>query len=256
MIRSPWLNWLKAFWKWYVVPAVLGAFLLFAVFWTAVASVSQFVMFVAMERSQCGGRAKPTTDPVGAEPHLFNYHPSHGCSRTGVKVEEGKTYIVQLSDAQWKDGGIHATPSGWTNANLGENLMGALGIPFRRVVRAPYLAPIAEIVPPKGHGGEMLQRIETLEYVDGLWTGRFAATRTGTLLIFLNDVVFPVDLERSKSALQLKSFNVRTRAANNRFQHPAATGGGADMAGLRNCSGRKFARRQLTGIGTSPHASD
>ena len=224
VIRSSSLNWLKALWKWYVVPALLGTFLLLALFWAAIASVSQFVMFVKMERSQCGGRAQPASQAVGAEPHLFKYDPSHGCSRTGVKVEKGKTYIVQLSDAEWKDGGIQATPGGWQKANFGENLVGVLGTPYKRVIRAPYLAPIAEIVPRRGHGGEMLQRIETLEYVDGLWTGRFTATRTGTLLIFLNDVVLPVDLERTNSGLELRSFNVRTRAANNRFKHPGAKG--------------------------------
>jgi uncharacterized protein (DUF2235 family) len=224
VIRSRWLNWLKAFWKWYVVPAIVGIFLLLAVAWAGIASVSQFVMFMWMERSQCAGKVQQSAMAVGAEPHLFYYDPSHGCSVTGARVEEGKTYTVQLADARWSDGGIKATPSGWSDATLGDKIWGAIGIPFRRVIRAPYLAPVAEIVPPAGHGGEMLQRIEAVEDVDGRWTGRFTATRSGTLLIFLNDVVLPADIQRGNAGWRLTFFNVRVRAANNRFEQPAAAG--------------------------------
>jgi hypothetical protein len=129
-----------------------------------------------------------------------------------------------LGDARWIDGGIKATPAGWSDATLGNKAWGAIGIPFRRVIRAPFLAPIAEIVPPPGHGGEMLQRIEALEDVDGQWTGRFTATRSGTLLIFLNDVVLPADVHRTKSKWRVTFFNVRARAANNRFEQPTAVG--------------------------------
>ena len=222
-LRSRRINWLKAWWKWYAVPFCLGALILLAVAWAGLASASQFVMFFWGERDRCSQNAKPADRVAENAPLPFTYVPSHGCTRTNVRVVKGHTYTVELNNVRWRDGGIRAGPDGWHDANGGQKLLGLLGVPFRRVVRAPYMAPIVEIV-PSGHGGEMLMRLEQLDQSGGRWTGKFTATRSGTVLLFLNDSVFPAEIHRKGWKPILLIFDVRARAANNRFEDGSKDG--------------------------------
>ena len=215
-LRSRRINMLKAWWKWYAVPFCVGSLLLLSIAWAGLASVSQFVMFFWGERDRCSASFKPAKRVAGSTALSFAYVPSHGCSLTRVRVVKGRTYAVELNNVRWSDGGIPAGPDGWHHPNAGQKLLGLVGIPFRRVVRAPYMAPVVEIV-PSGHGGEMLfaskrssNRVR--------WTGNFTAPRSGTLLLFLNDAVFPVEIHRTGWKPRLLFLDVRARAANNRFE--------------------------------------
>lgn len=91
-------------------------------------------------------------------------------------------------------------------------------------MRAPYMAPIVEIVPELHHGGRMVQRLEEIDYSGDRWVGRFKAESSGTLLMFLNDAVLPLDFANCCGSLHPTAFNVRTRAANNRFEDCRAAG--------------------------------
>ena len=224
-LRSRRINMLKAWWKWYAVPFCVGSLLLLSIAWAGLASVSQFVMFFWGERDRCSASFKPAKRVAGSTALSFAYVPSHGCSLTRVRVVKGRTYAVELNNVRWSDGGIPAGPDGWHHPNAGQKLLGLVGIPFRRVVRAPYMAPVVEIV-PSGHGGEMLIRLEKIEQSGDRWTGKFTAPRSGTLLLFLNDAVFPVEIHRTGWKPRLLFLDVRARAANNRFEDGSKEGQG------------------------------
>ena len=224
-LQSRRINWLKAWWKWYVVPFCLGTLLLLSIAWAGLASVSQFMMFFWGERDRCAksGRVEPAERVVDSTPLPFGYVPSHGCSQSKVRVVKGHTYTVELNNVRWRDGDVRAGPDGWHDPDAGQKLLGWLGIPFRRVVRAPYMAPVVEIVPSR-HGGEMLMRLEKIDQSGDRWTGKFTATRSGTLLLFLNDAVFPLEIHRTGWKPRFRIFDVKARAANNRFEDGSKEG--------------------------------
>ena len=218
------LNWAKAFGKWYVVPFIVGSLILLSMIYVGVASVSQYVMFMRVERRNCEVTQRMAPPPADATPRSFAYRPSDGCRDTGVRVEEGKTYVIELSNARWTDHGIAATPRGWVDPPWTQAVKSALLAPFRRVVRAPDMAPIVEIIPNCWMCGEMVERLDEIDYSGDRWVGRFTAQRSGSLLMFLNDPVLPVDGMRRNGRTSPTVLNVRSRLADTRFADGADSG--------------------------------
>lgn len=218
------LNWAKAFGKWYVVPFIVGSLMLLSMIYVGVASLSQYAMFVRVERDNCEVTRRIDPPVADATPRSFAYRPSDGCRDTGVRVEEGKTYVVELSNARWIDDGVAATPHGLVDPPLFRAIKSVLMAPFRRVVRAPDMAPIVEVIPACLLCGESVQRLDEIDYSGDHWVGRFTAQRSGSLLMFLNDPVLPIDAIQSEGRNRPTALDVRARLANNRFADGADSG--------------------------------
>lgn len=213
IIRSRRLNRANAIWKWYVVPFLVGSAILFAAIVSILASISQAVMFGGKERSTC--KLQPSTAQVKSEPIDFTYAPYSICNDMQVTVNAGQTYTIELTSAAWTDGGIDAGPDGWEHRAVRNWFWGATGVPFRRVARAPYLAPIVEIQPDQGFiAVQRVEKIELLDQAEGRWTGKFKAAHSGRLGLFLNDSVMPLAVRDGK----LRVLDPGYAAANNAFR--------------------------------------
>ena len=213
IIRSRRLNRANAIWKWYVVPFAVGSALLFAAIVSTLASVSQAVMFAGKERSTC--KLQRSTLPVNRAPIDFTYAPYSICNDLKARVKAGETYTIELTSAAWSDDGIDAGPDGWERLAFRNWFWGATGVPFRRVVRAPYLAPIVEIQPDTGFiAVQRVEKVALLDQAEGRWTGQFKAAHSGRLGLFLNDSVMPLAVRDAK----LRVLDPGYAAANNVFR--------------------------------------
>lgn len=213
IIRSRRLNRTNAIWKWYVVPFIVGSVILFAAAVSILASASQAVMFFGKEKSTCKLQEEPAL--LDSAPANFTYAPYSICNDLKVTVKAGETYHIELTSAAWTDGEIKAGPDGWERVRPSNWFWGATGVPFRRVARAPYLAPIVEIQPDDGFiSVQRLEKVMLPDQADNRWTGKFTAARSGRLGLFLNDSVMPLSVRGGK----LRLLDPGQAAANNRFR--------------------------------------
>jgi hypothetical protein len=121
----------------------------------------------------------------------FDFDPTHACFETGLTLEKGHTYQVQLNVFDWKDGEIDADVKGWCQEwcrNPPPKYLHWL-TPFRRHLFADWYQPIARV------DNKLLDRYPlALEDPDPFreqakLTTEITAHRSGRLYLYLNDAV-------------------------------------------------------------------
>lgn len=157
--------------------------------------------------SFCGSATKPEpgshTLATGGFQE-FGYYPHKICHPTGIELQEGRRYAIQIAipvdlkndpnyedagscrpgneraDAgklgTWHDGSIEVT----STAGISSTPKMALFLPFRRIWSVNWFVPIAAIG----------TRVPERHYLTEPTTG-FTATRTGLLSLYVNDAAFP-----------------------------------------------------------------
>ncbi|WP_347302451.1 DUF2235 domain-containing protein [Croceibacterium sp. TMG7-5b_MA50] len=181
--------------KWDVLPLLAVLILVLVLGWAGAGLLTQ-LRLPRMEqgRAFCPQRsAAQQLDTV-----TFNLATAATCTTSRRLVKRDERYSVLLEvpvSDRWYDGPVAATPRGLSAGELG--WAGYLGVPFRRVIRAPYLQPMIAI----RRGAGRLQwwdrvHIEPLSLRQSverptLWRGSFTAARSGELVLFVNEAVPP-----------------------------------------------------------------
>jgi uncharacterized protein (DUF2235 family) len=191
--------------KWHVMPNVLGPIMLLLLFFGALALVTQAELTV-LER---GTELCQPTDPHRLQPLIRarqDFRTRNLCHATGRAVEEGAHYSVTFTVTRpWSDGRMPPAPLASPLGRPAHSLPTLAGVPLRRVMTAPYLQPLIEIRPsPETQGVFPNVYIFPLELTQdrseaNVYRAEFDAARSGELLLFANDSVFPFrvgDLDR------------------------------------------------------------
>ncbi len=132
----------------------------------------------------------------------FVFNPKNACFNTGLELEKGKTYAIQMELKNWTDASIAADAKGWCQdwCDKGHCLAEPswwlyLATPLRRHLFADWYQPMARI------GHTMLDRYSlTMQKPDPgkrqmTLTTDIKARRNGRLYLYLNDaVLFTPDL--------------------------------------------------------------
>ncbi|HEX8256760.1 MAG TPA: DUF2235 domain-containing protein [Allosphingosinicella sp.] len=173
--------------KWRVLPwlaaLVITAFLL----WLLVGLVVQIWLPFAERGAGLCERRPPHAEKEMAR---ADFTPAATCAPVDLAVERDQRYIVEIDVVDsWTDGGKPADPAGLDAGEVG--FSGYVGVPFRRVITADYLQPVAEI--RTRDGGVHIQALEMRQQGDSTasWRGDFVAARNGALALFANEAVLP-----------------------------------------------------------------
>jgi hypothetical protein len=116
-----------------------------------------------------------------------DFHTSHLCYPTGLKVAPGETYEISLAIKKpWSDADIPASPAGFSKSTW----LQLVGVPFKRLIWSNWFAPIVRIGGPGLD--EYLPEFKP-EAADGnLWKARFTARSEGEVFVYVNDSsIFP-----------------------------------------------------------------
>jgi uncharacterized protein (DUF2235 family) len=122
------------------------------------------------------------------------------CFATGVKLLEGRTYVIEFKVTEpWIDGTIPTTPRGFSSADGG--WLFRLAAPLRRSWTAQWFEPVGRIdvygrdryeLSPRLEAGKVDEKTaqSRAETVEKAYTSKqFIAHNTGELFLFANDVV-------------------------------------------------------------------
>ena len=159
--RSPELQAVLAWIKWRGMPWAIGPFMFAAVFYTAMAGLTQLALVWGESREgtcEIKGKASDALLKGGYFESGWIDIKSK-CADLAVLVATDRPYhiAVDMADAQgrmetekqqpahWSDGSFDATPEGWVK----DSWKDVASKYFRRVVSAPLMAPIAEYRPDK-----------------------------------------------------------------------------------------------------------
>jgi uncharacterized protein (DUF2235 family) len=179
------------FMKWQVLPFVLGLTMLAVLAWGVAVAAAQLRLSGGEGRGLFCGRGAPP-------PALFETRSP--CNPTGVTVGRGLSYEIRFYVQEaWRDGSSgkgEASPEGLEARKLPHEL-GYVGAPFRRVIDARYLQPLAAVSQRK----RKIAKVDlTTVHVTALapvragpneWVSEFTAPATGELSLFANDAVPP-----------------------------------------------------------------
>jgi uncharacterized protein (DUF2235 family) len=192
--------------KWYVLPTVIGLFILFVLAWMVLGIATQ----IALPTAEAGDRlcqATGSSDTVGR--HQIEFHTNRLCHPVGRRVEKQHRYTITFNVGQtWSDARHGTNPLGAGAFDIGP--AGPFGLPFRRVVNANYLQPLLEI--RDGRAVE-IHALDVEPVVEGgtLYRATFEAPRDGELFLFVNDAIFPFRSDPRGATLSREYFYLNNR---------------------------------------------
>jgi uncharacterized protein (DUF2235 family) len=177
--------------KWGVLPNVFAILIALLTIWVFLVAATQLALpFVETGTRLCpDGSARPG-----------EFQTSRLCNDAHRTVEAGQDYAITFEiTSDWKDGSQATDPRGLSAGDM-KWLSGYLGAPFRRVIGARYLQPIAEIrweADSTRSAGAALQALDVEPVPDepNLFEARFKARVGGQLYLFSNDAVSLLDLD-------------------------------------------------------------
>jgi uncharacterized protein (DUF2235 family) len=174
------------FLKWQVLPFVFGLMMLALLTWAVALAAAQLRLSVGEGRGLFCHR-----DP----PSEANFHTADPCNRIGVKVGRGHTYEIRFYvQEEWQDGSGKAgvtTPEGLEASRFPYKL-GYIAAPFRRVINARYLQPLAAVSRPTDKFPAVhITALAPVAAGNNEWVSEFTAPATGQLSLFANDAVPP-----------------------------------------------------------------
>ncbi|HEX6660259.1 MAG TPA: DUF2235 domain-containing protein [Sphingomicrobium sp.] len=173
--------------KWGVLPNIFALLMALSVVWLFSALVTQ----VALPYLETGESLCPTNDTGFATNRL--------CNNAQYTVRKDEDYVITFEvTSDWKDGSYLTDPRGVAAGQM-RWLVGYLGAPFRRVIGARYLQPVAEVrwsETSYRSAGAMLQAldVEPVPEDPTRFQARFTPRASGQLYLFSNDAVSLVGL--------------------------------------------------------------
>ncbi|MCL4849077.1 MAG: DUF2235 domain-containing protein [Acidobacteria bacterium] len=154
---------------------------------TAVATKTTF------EAANIAGRVcQPSADSQAlarGRGRTIEFHPSHACAPTGIAIEAGATYRVEIAlppcgAGEWRDCTVPVVqPAGFATGApeaSGATWAFVAALPFRRVLGADWFAVMARV----GREGLTDHELAAPQTT-------FQASRSGELFLFVNDAVLP-----------------------------------------------------------------
>lgn len=228
--------------KWKLLPFLVGLLMWFGIAYAVVAAGTQFLLAAKeTDKDLCvlNGDAKPVPALQESDSPTKLIDTNNPCADTGLLVKAGQTYTIRVAIldqsgkqplTRWCDDTVPATPAGWkfnepacekgapkpkgTEAVWGERVarhtMNGLSRFFRRVVSAPLMAPVVEIMPNRpdpswfrrlSDGKHMIQP-DFVDRGNGVWEATFTTperlngiydkSQQARVAVFLNDAVLPV----------------------------------------------------------------
>jgi len=206
--------------KWRVAPFVAGAGLLAGGLYGLAALVFQLGVLPMQERRAafCADTAPGHATIEGAVRPTVPMDVATICTSTGHAVADGQTYSVRITmlpgppgTTGWQDDHAPATPAYGEGADL-RWWADLAGIPFRRVVLAGWMQPLASIRPAAEPDESRWRRLVgrpvaitrlrlACDPVSGGYTGRFRAAQPGNLSLFVNDAMLPLDTSAGRLRL-------------------------------------------------------
>lgn len=217
--RSGYQATMRAF-KWTLMPAATGMFLLLSGLYAAAALAFQLVVLPVQERrgAFCANTAPGQPLIQGAVRPAIRMDTAATCSPVAHRVEGGGTYGVRITvlpgspgSTGWQDDHAPATPAFGEGADL-HWWADLAGVPFRRVLLAGWMQPLASIRPPSagnepgwrrliGHPVAVTRLRLACDPISGGYTGRFRAAQSGNLGLFVNEAMLPLDTSGGKLRL-------------------------------------------------------
>lgn len=177
--------------KWQVLPFVFGLMMLAVLLWAAAVAAAQLRLSGGEDRVLLCRRDAPP-GPI--------FETGNPCNPTGVKVGRGLTYEIRFYVQEpWQDGSDKnnaTTPEG-IEAGRFPYKLGYVGAPFRRVINARYLQPLAAVSRRKPNFTTVdittvhITALEPVAAGPNEWVSEFTAPATGQLSLFANDAVPP-----------------------------------------------------------------
>ena len=173
--------------KWGVLPNIFALLMALSIIWAFFALVTQ----VALPYLETGESLCPTDERGFATNRL--------CNNAQYTVKKDEDYVIAFEvTSDWKDGSYTTDPRGVAAGEM-RWLVGYLGAPFRRVIGARYLQPIAEVrwsETSYRSAGAMLQAldVEPVPEDPTRFQARFTPRADGQLYLFANDAVSLVGL--------------------------------------------------------------
>jgi uncharacterized protein (DUF2235 family) len=191
--------------KWRVLPLVIGLAMLLALLYAALAAATQvWLAFAEPSGRLCDSPAAPRGQVI-AGPVEVMLDISRPCTPTSFRVEANTGYRVTFTEVKsdsgepgtWYDSSHAGSPEGIDAGTIG--LFGRLGAPFRRLLGARYIQPLAEIR-SAGTAGRQIQ-LRELEVKERpgepeVYDADFTTSRGGALSFSVNDVTPPLGLHR------------------------------------------------------------
>lgn len=184
--------------KWVILPNLVAPLMLIVAVWL-IAAIGAQVRIMAFEAkpnlcSEDGnGERGPRRAPDGAR-SVLRLQTRAICNPTGLTVAKGRTYVITMEVTKpWGDGGIDASPRGLEAPMF--FLCDWLGTPFKRVVSAGWMQPVAAIHPAKDGpsilGDVVIIPLTMKKIGPTTYEGSLDAPIGGMLSLFVNDVVPP-----------------------------------------------------------------
>ena len=175
--------------KWGILPNVFAFLMGLLILWLFLAAVTQFALpFLETREFFC------PRDNGG------QFETGRACNDTRFNVVAGEDYVVTFDvTSDWQDGNYPTDPRGLVAGDM-KWMMGYVAAPFRRVVGARYLQPIAEVRWPRTsnqQAGAILQALQVEPVPDepNRFQARFKPKASGPLYLFANDAVSLLDLD-------------------------------------------------------------
>jgi len=209
---TEWYQSLTVAMKWHIAPAWAGLGLLLAAFMALMSLLSQLALFPLSERRDIFCKEGAIHRPITDEPIAFPMDIASPCNSAKRSVIAGEVYSIRITVLPNAMQAIDQ-PEGWSNARASGGTPAAgdgadlpwwrdlIGMPFKRVMLADWLAPLVAVQEPLG-GDDLGQRlfgrsveIDRPEFVcdpkSGGYVTMFQPELTGTLRMFVNDALLP-----------------------------------------------------------------
>lgn len=204
--------------KWKIMPAVTGLLLLLGGLHLGGALLFQTIVLPWQERhaAYCADVAPDHPVIEGAARPAVYLNTAATCSSVGHRVVDGATYSVRVTvlpgppgPAAWQDDSAPATPAWGEGADLSW-WADLAGVPYRRVLLAGWMQPLASVRPPDranesrwrrlfGHGVAVTRLRLACDPSSGGYVGRFRAAQSGNLSLFVNDAMLPLDTSEGRT---------------------------------------------------------
>lgn len=191
--------------KWYALPIIVGLMMLAAILYLVWAVGTQiYISKIDTKLCTRSGDGNPYTLPT--ETHRpAAFHAQNLCNATGIQVQEGQPYSVELaipangtgkkSRADWRDGSVEGDPNGIAARQIG--IWGFIGAPLRRLVDARYMQVLYEIRPKDRDEHRHSVIVSRLNFTSvnkenprcWIYRADFISKQPGELFLFANDAI-------------------------------------------------------------------
>lgn len=184
--------------KWQVLPFAFGLMMIAVLGWTVALAAAQLRL--------SGGEGRGMFCRRNAPPAAL-FETRNPCNPTGVKVGRGLTYEIRFYVQEpWQDGSNRDNLTNPEGIEIGRfpYKLGYIAAPFRRVIGARYLQPLAAVSRRTSNFTTVdittvhITALAPVAAGPNEWVSEFTAPATGQLSLFANDAVPPWPFRASR----------------------------------------------------------